>query len=109
MSAAGAVRGRVRGLRTELETPLYRNAYALMLNTVVNSGFGLLYWIFAAHTYAPDEVGRGNALVSLMMLVSVLTQFNFGQALIRFLPRAGTSTAGPTRSRPGWPCWGPRW
>ena len=91
--AVGVLAARVRGLRGELSVPLYRNAYALMLNTVVNSLFGLLYWIFAARTFDADEVGRGNALVSLMMLVSVLTQLNFGQALIRFLPRAGMSSA----------------
>jgi O-antigen/teichoic acid export membrane protein len=71
---------------------MYRNAYALMLNTVVNSGLGLLYWIVAARTSSPEEVGRGNALISLMLLVSILTQADFGQALIRFLPKAGAGT-----------------
>ena len=85
--------GRVRSVRREMGNPLYRNAYALMLNTVVNSGFGLLYWIFAARTYSPEEVGRGSALVNLMMLISVLTTLNFGQALIRFLPTAGNDSA----------------
>ncbi len=98
---SGAVAGKLRALRAELEVPLYRNAYALMLNTVVNSGFGLLYWIFAARTFDAAEVGRGSALVSLMMLVSTLTQLNFGQALIRFLPRGGTSSAGLVRTAYG--------
>jgi O-antigen/teichoic acid export membrane protein len=83
---------RLGALRRELRVPLYRNAYALMLNTAVNSAFGLLYWIVAAHVFTDDEVGRGNALVSLMLLVSALTQLNFGQALIRFLPRSGTAS-----------------
>jgi O-antigen/teichoic acid export membrane protein len=78
-------------VRRELAVPMYRNAYALMLNTVVNSGFGLLYWIVAARTSSPEAVGRGNGLISLMLLVSVLTQVDLGQALIRFLPRAGTA------------------
>ncbi|MDN5915254.1 MAG: hypothetical protein L0I76_09145 [Pseudonocardia sp.] len=94
---SGTVAGKVRALRAEMDVPLYRNAYALMLNTVINSGFGLLYWIFAARTFDTDEVGRGSALVSLMMLVSVLTQLNFGQALIRFLPRGGTSSTALVR------------
>ncbi|MET0189311.1 MAG: hypothetical protein ABW212_09950, partial [Pseudonocardia sediminis] len=106
MSPAGpglsaTVAGKVRALRTEMTVPLYRNAYALMLNTVVNSGFGLLYWIFAARTFDADEVGRGSALVSLMMLVSILTQLNFGQALIRFLPRGGMSSAALVRTAYG--------
>ena len=81
--------GHVARLRRELSVPMYRDAYALMLNTIVNSGLGLLYWIVAARTSTPEVVGRGNALISLMLLVSVLTQVDFGQALIRFLPRAG--------------------
>jgi O-antigen/teichoic acid export membrane protein len=84
--------GRVARLRREVSVPMYRNAYALMLNTIVNSGLGLLYWIVAARTSTPDDVGRGNALISLMLLVSILTQADFGQALIRFLPRAGAGT-----------------
>jgi O-antigen/teichoic acid export membrane protein len=87
MSAAGL-------LRRELGVPLFVNAYALMLNTAVNSVFGLLYWIVAARAFSDAEVGRGSALVSLMLLVSVLTQVNSGQALIRFLPRAGTASRG---------------
>lgn len=87
------VSGRLGAVRREMGNPLYRNAYALMLNTVVNSGFGLLYWIFAARTYSPEDVGRGSALVNLMMLISVLTTLNFGQALVRFLPTAGNDSA----------------
>lgn len=87
------VAGRVRSVRRELANPLYRNAYALMLNTIVNSGFGLLYWIFAARVFSTEEVGRGNALVNLMMMISVLTSLNFGQAIVRFLPTAGRDSA----------------
>lgn len=93
MSAGSIVAGRVRSARREMANPLYRNAYALMLNTVVNSGFGLLYWIFAARVFSTEEVGRGNALVNLMMMISVLTSLNFGQAIVRFLPTAGRDSA----------------
>ena len=88
--------GHIARLRREVAVPMYRDAYALMLNTVVNSGLGLLYWIVAARTSTPEDVGRGNALISLMLLVSILTQVDFGQALIRFLPR------GPGRAPGGW-------
>lgn len=88
---SGFVGNKINALRNELRVPLYRNAYALMLNTGVNSVFGAAYWVLAAHYFPAHEVGRDNALISLMLLVSTLTQLNFGQALIRFLPRAGTS------------------
>ena len=79
------------GLRRELSVPLYRNAYALMANRAGNSILGLLYWVLAARTFPVAAVGRGNALISLMMLVSTFTQLNWSGALIRFLPRAGRS------------------
>jgi O-antigen/teichoic acid export membrane protein len=79
------------GLRRELSVPLYRNAYALMANTAGNSVLGLLYWVLAARTFPDAAVGRGNALISLMMLVSTFTQLNWSGALIRFLPRSGRS------------------
>jgi len=88
----GAARRRLDAVRSELSVPLYRNAYALMLNTVVNSVLGLAYWVLAARTYPDAEVGRGNALVSLMMFLSVVAQLNFSQALIRFLPRGGAGS-----------------
>lgn len=91
------VAGRVRSARREMANPLYRNAYALMLNTVVNSGFGLLYWIFAARVFSTEEVGRGNAMVNLMMMISVLTSLNFGQAIVRFLPTSGRDSASLVR------------
>ncbi|ALE73912.1 MULTISPECIES: oligosaccharide flippase family protein [unclassified Pseudonocardia] len=97
MSVGTVVAGRVRSARREMANPLYRNAYALMLNTIVNSGFGLLYWIFAARVFTTEEVGRGNALVNLMMMISVLTSLNFGQAIVRFLPTAGRDSASLVR------------
>jgi hypothetical protein len=100
--SAAVTLGPLGGLLRELHVPMYRNAYALMVNTVVNSGLGLLYWIVAAHTSSPEEVGRGNALISLMLLVSVLTQVDFGQALIRFLPGRGPAPRGSHSPRTGW-------
>lgn len=91
-------------VRRELAQPLFRNAYALMLNTVINSGLGLLYWVVAAHAYSEQEVGRGNALISLMVLVSTLTQLNFSGALLRFLPRSGSSSRGLVLTAYGLSC-----
>jgi len=50
--------GRWQELRAHLTVPLYRNAYALMLNTGVTGLLGLLYWLLAARHYTPVEVGR---------------------------------------------------
>jgi O-antigen/teichoic acid export membrane protein len=80
---------RVESLRAHLRDPLYRNGYALMLNTGLTAFLGFIYWILAAHIYATSIVGRASAQIAAMMLISALTQINFTSVLIRFLPRAG--------------------
>ena len=47
------------GVRRELSVPLYRNAYALMANTVGNSALGLVYWVLAARTFPDAYKSRG--------------------------------------------------
>lgn len=83
---------RVQTLRNHLQDPLYRNGYALMLNTGLTAFLGFIYWLLAAHIYAASVVGRASAQVAAMMLISAITQVNFTSVLIRFLPRAGTQS-----------------
>lgn len=80
-------------LRDHLRDPLYRNGYALMLNTAITGGLGMIYWVLAARVYDSSEVGRNSALIAAMTLISALTQMNLAAVLIRFLARAGQSTA----------------
>jgi O-antigen/teichoic acid export membrane protein len=72
--------------------PLYLNAYALMFSTAFTSGFGLLYWILAARYYPPDILGLNAAVVSALTFLAGVAQHPFMNALLRFLPRAGTDT-----------------
>jgi O-antigen/teichoic acid export membrane protein len=74
-------------------TPLYRNAYALMLGTAATSGLGLLYWALAARLYTPPDIGVNAAAISTMMFLSGIAQLNLSSALLRFIPRAGHATA----------------
>lgn len=92
MSSEAGQRRRLQ-LREHLQTPLYRNAYALIVNTGLTSALGAVYWIVAARV-ADDtnEVGHVTALISAMMLLSTITQLNLVSVLIRFLPRAGSQT-----------------
>lgn len=83
---------RLAALRSHFQVPLYRNAYALIVNTGLTSALGALYWIVAARAFDSKEVGKATALVSTMMLLSAITQANFTSVLIRFLPRAGGAT-----------------
>lgn len=80
-------------LVSHLRTPLYRNAYALLLTVVTTSGLGIVYWALAAHYYTAAAVGINSAAISGMMFVAGLAQRGLITVLTRFLPRAGRSTA----------------
>jgi O-antigen/teichoic acid export membrane protein len=77
-------------LRGELANPLFRNAYALMINGGMTGVLGLGYWLLAARIYDPDEVGRQSAQNQAMMFLGGLTALNF--ILMRFIPEMGPRT-----------------
>lgn len=87
-ATAGPVRHRRLGIRRS-SAPFLRNAYALVLNTGISGGLGLVYWILAAHYYDDSDVGRGSAAISALMLLTGLVSVNFAGTLNRFLPRTG--------------------
>lgn len=80
------------GLLGRFRNPLYRTGYALTINTVGTSALGFVFWAVAAHLYGRQAVGRSSALLSALILMSTLTQFNFNIILQRFLPQAGQSS-----------------
>lgn len=80
-------------LLAHLQSPLYRNAYALLLSGLTSSALGMLYWLLAARTYSAEIVGLNSAAISAMMLLSGLSQMSMNNALIRFLARAGARSA----------------
>lgn len=84
----------LRGLRGRHRrgSPLFRNAYALMLNTGLSAGWGFAYWLLAAHYYSDSAVGRGSAAIAAMKLLAGLAAVTLPGALTRFIPAAGPRT-----------------
>ena len=80
-------------LLAHLQSPLFRNAYALLLSGLTSSALGMVYWMLAARTYSTEIVGLSSAAISAMMLLSGLAQMSMNNALIRFLARAGAKSA----------------
>ncbi len=72
-----------------LKTPLYRNGYALMINTAATSVFGIIYWIVAARAYPVEVVGRNSAAISSMLFLAGIATLFLDGAMVRFLPLAG--------------------
>ncbi|MDX3730195.1 lipopolysaccharide biosynthesis protein [Streptomyces caniscabiei] len=71
---------------------LFRNAYALMLNTGISAVLGLGYWLAAARYYTEASVGQGSAAIAAMKLLAGLTALTLTGALARFIPVAGRDT-----------------
>ncbi|WP_428955675.1 lipopolysaccharide biosynthesis protein [Streptomyces sp. cg35] len=71
---------------------LFRNAYALMLNTGISGVLGVGFWLAAAHYYSADSVGQGSAAIAAMKFLAGLTAVTLTGALARFIPIAGRAT-----------------
>jgi aminoglycoside phosphotransferase (APT) family kinase protein/O-antigen/teichoic acid export membrane protein len=80
------------GLGAHLRVPLYREGYALVLNSVLVSLFGVVYWLLAAHYYEAHVLGLNSAAISAMMFLAGISQLNLMSALMRFIPVAGRDT-----------------
>ena len=80
----------LRRLRSDLKDPLLRNGYALLVNVGVTSLLGFLYWIVAARTYTPVDVGLSSTAVAVVQFLAGLAgQPSIANALDPLPPRAG--------------------
>lgn len=82
------MRNDIQYIVEHIRSPLYRNSFFLMANTVVTSGLGFFFWMVVARFYTEAEVGWGAAIISVISLLAMLSVPGFGAALIRFLPKA---------------------
>ncbi|MFI1734362.1 lipopolysaccharide biosynthesis protein [Streptomyces acidicola] len=71
---------------------LFRNAYALMLNTGISAVLGLGFWLAAARYYSESSVGQGSAAIAAMKFLAGLAALTLTGALARFIPIAGRAT-----------------
>ncbi|MFC1950469.1 oligosaccharide flippase family protein [Chloroflexota bacterium] len=71
-----------------IKSPLYKNSFFLIANTMVTSGLGFFFWMVVARFYTEAEVGWGAAIISAMIFLALLSRLGFGAVLIRFLPKA---------------------
>lgn len=75
-------------LRAQFRLPLYTNAFYLMLNSVVGSLLGFIFWIIVARFYTATDVGLAAAIIAAVGLLASLSDLGLGYGLIRFLPEA---------------------
>ena len=77
-----------RKLKQVVTTPLYSNAFYLMLNTAVMALCGFFFWMVVARYYAEAEVGFSSAIISAISLIASISLVGLNTLLIRFLSQA---------------------
>ncbi len=65
---------------------LARNSLYLMISTLIMAVLGFFFWIMVARLYKPEEIGIATSLISVVGLISTLSQLGFNNSLIRDLP-----------------------
>jgi O-antigen/teichoic acid export membrane protein len=65
---------------------LLRNSFFIMMTTVINSVFGFVFWLVAAHLFAASVVGLSAALVSAITIVALLASLGVSGMLIQSMP-----------------------
>jgi O-antigen/teichoic acid export membrane protein len=72
----------------QLKNPLYRNGILLILNSIVLSGLGFLFWAIVVRIYSARDVGLATTLLSSIELICNLSLLGFNIALIRYLSQS---------------------
>ncbi|MET7691761.1 hypothetical protein ABZT06_27905 [Streptomyces sp. NPDC005483] len=72
--------------------PVLRTGHLLAVGSLINSGFGFVFWIFATHWYDERTVGLSYSAISASLLLTGIGQLNLNDFLVRFVPAAGRRT-----------------
>lgn len=72
---------------------LVRTSGGLMLLTILNSGFGYLYWTAAARLFPPQQVGAASAVITAAMLTALLCDFGVRTFVMQQLPTRREATS----------------
>jgi O-antigen/teichoic acid export membrane protein/aminoglycoside phosphotransferase (APT) family kinase protein len=76
-----------------VRTPLFLNAYSLVVSEGASAALGMLYWVLAARLYPTESVGLNALAISTMTLLANVSQLNLRSAMLRFLPNAGNASS----------------
>jgi len=81
-------RGKLKGV---IATPLYGNAFYLMLSAATTSLLGFFFWVIVARFYTEAAVGFSSAIISAISLLAIISQVGLDISLVRFLPHSESS------------------
>jgi O-antigen/teichoic acid export membrane protein len=72
----------------QVKSPLYRNAFFIMLTSVIGNGLGFFFWIIVGRLYQGkvQDPGAAVALFQAIAFLGTIGNVGLGIGLIRFLP-----------------------
>lgn len=76
----------ITSLRDE---PLYRNSIFLVLNTVILTSTGILFWLVAARLVGTAELGIATSLVAALTAISMIARLGIDVLFLRYLHDSG--------------------
>lgn len=70
----------------QVKSPLYRNAFFIMLTSVIGNGLGFFFWVVVGNTYLKQDAGAAVTLFQTLGFLGAIGTLGLGVGLIRFLP-----------------------
>lgn len=70
----------------QAKSPLYRNAFFIMVAPIIGAGLGFFFVAIVARFYAESDLGYATTLFATISFVAGLAHLGLGTALVRFLP-----------------------
>jgi O-antigen/teichoic acid export membrane protein len=80
-----------RELRRLLNDALYRGSAVLLLNTVIASALGFVFWTLAAHEYSAATVGVFSSVIAGTGLLAAIAALGWQNTMIRHIAGAENS------------------
>ena len=77
----------------QVKGSLYRNAFFLMMTSVIGNGLGFFFWVVVANRFQASDLGAAITLFSTLSFVAGLGSLGIGVGLIRYLPESTDKTA----------------
>src|SRR5467141_2270469 len=77
----------------QVKSPLYRNAFFIMLTSVIGNGLGFFFWVVIGNTYQKQDAGAAVVLFQTLAFVGTIGNLGLGIGLIRYLPETDDKTS----------------
>lgn len=72
---------------------LYTNSFAIIINTVLSTFYGMIFWIIAARLMTATDIGYATAIISVATMIIYLSRFGLDTGLVRYLPGSNNKSS----------------